>query len=79
MDFIWFIIIGALAGWLASLLVKGHGLGCLGNILLGIVGGVIGGWLLRKLDLGPWGHFGTAFIGACVLLFIVNLFNRSTR
>ncbi|RAJ01604.1 putative membrane protein YeaQ/YmgE (transglycosylase-associated protein family) [Chitinophaga skermanii] len=76
MAFVWYIIIGALAGYLASLLVKGEGLGCLGNILLGVIGGVIGGWLLREMNWGPWGHFGTSFLGACLLLLVVNLLNR---
>lgn len=45
MNFVWFILIGAAAGWLAGQLTKGRGFGIIGNILVGIVGGVIGGWV----------------------------------
>ena len=45
MHFLWFIIIGAVAGWLAGTLMKGGGFGLLGDIVVGILGGIIGGWL----------------------------------
>lgn len=76
MHWLWFILIGAAAGWLAGLLVKGRGLGCLGNVLLGIVGGVLGGWLFRQLDIAPAGTFVTAFAGAFIILMIANLIGR---
>lgn len=76
MHWLWFILIGAAAGWLAGLLVKGRGLGCLGNVLLGIVGGVLGGWLFRQLGIAPAGTFVTAFAGAFVILMIANLVGR---
>ncbi|MCK7558520.1 GlsB/YeaQ/YmgE family stress response membrane protein [Chitinophaga sedimenti] len=76
MHWLWFILIGAAAGWLAGLIVKGQGMGCLGNILLGIVGGVLGGWIFRQLHLAPAGTFVTAFAGAFVILMIANLISR---
>ena len=48
-SFIIWLLIGAIAGWLASLIVKGHGLGLAGNIVVGIVGAVIAGWLLPAI------------------------------
>jgi len=80
------IIIGGIAGWLASLLVRGGGMGIGMDIVVGIVGGIIGGFILGLLGLGG-GFTGfniasliTAFIGAVVLLFIVRLFTgRSAR
>ena len=80
------IIIGGIAGWLASLVVRGGGLGLLGDIVVGIVGALIGGFILGALGLGG-GFTGfnlislvTAFIGAVILLFLVRLFTRgSTR
>ena len=80
---IW-IIIGGIAGWLASLVVRGGGLGILGDIVVGIVGALIGGFILGALGLGG-GFTGfnlislvTAFIGAVILLLLVRLFTRGS-
>lgn len=76
------IIIGGLAGWLASLLVRGTGLGLLMDIVVGIVGGFIGGIIVGALGgqgvtgFNIW-SFVVAFIGAVVLLLIVRLFSGS--
>lgn len=80
MSLIIFLIIGALAGWLAGVLMKGRGFGVLGNILVGIVGAFLGGWLLPLVGLrfaGDIGLFITAFIGAVILLFIVGLIRKA--
>jgi uncharacterized membrane protein YeaQ/YmgE (transglycosylase-associated protein family) len=78
---IWALIIGAVAGWLAGLLVKGGGFGLLVDILVGIVGAVIGGWLFSVLGVslggGLIGSLLTAVIGAVVLLFVIRLFRRA--
>lgn len=82
---IWFLIVGAVAGWLAGVIVKGYGFGLVGNIIIGIVGGLLGGWLLGPVlgtgtpstGSGTLNYILTALIGAVVLLFIVGLFNRS--
>ena len=74
-----FILIGAIAGWLAGLIVKGFGFGLLGNILIGIVGAFLGGWLLGMLGFFPAGIVGeiiTATIGAVVLLLIIRVVRR---
>lgn len=80
MDLIWFLLIGAIAGWLAGLLVKGKGFGVFGNIGVGIVGAVIGGnllyWLGFSLGHGFWPAVVTALIGALILLFVVNLIRK---
>jgi uncharacterized membrane protein YeaQ/YmgE (transglycosylase-associated protein family) len=77
---IWALIIGAVAGWLAGLLVKGGGFGLLVDILVGIVGAVIGGWLSGLLGIsfggGLLGLLVTAVIGAVVLLFILRMLKR---
>ena len=74
------IIIGAIAGWLAGVLVKGGGFGLIVDIIVGIVGAFIGGWLAGVLHIslgGGWiGSIITAVIGAVILLFIVRLFRR---
>lgn len=76
------IIIGGIAGWLASLVVQGSGMGVGIDIVVGIVGGLIGGFILGALGLGG-GFTGfnfvslvTAFVGAVILLFLVRLFTR---
>jgi uncharacterized membrane protein YeaQ/YmgE (transglycosylase-associated protein family) len=75
------IIVGGIAGWLASLVVQGAGMGIVGDIIVGVVGALIGGFLLSLLLPGAFGITGfnlgslvVAFIGALVLLFIVKLF-----
>jgi len=80
------IIVGGIAGWLASLLVRGAGLGVIGDIIVGIVGALIGGFVLSLLLPGTFGFTGfnlgslvVAFIGAVILLFIIKLFTRGAR
>ena len=70
------IVIGAIAGWLASLVVRGTGLGLVGDIIVGIIGALIGGFLFSLFGLGGGGFlwsFLVAFVGACILIFIVRL------
>ena len=80
MNFLIYIIVGGIAGWLASLVMKRDGSqGIILNVVVGIIGGLLGGWLLPLLGLGMGGTLGflvTAFVGAVVLLLIVNLFTR---
>lgn len=78
------LIIGGVAGWLASLVVRGTGLGLVGDIVVGIIGAFIGGFIMNAFGAsGATGfNFWTlvvAFVGAAILLFIVRLFagNRS--
>jgi uncharacterized membrane protein YeaQ/YmgE (transglycosylase-associated protein family) len=72
-----FLVIGAVAGWLAGKIIKGGGFGILGNIIVGILGAVVGGWLFGILGIsvgGEWiGPLVTATVGAVVLLFVVGL------
>ena len=78
MEIISTIIIGAIAGWLGSLIFKGTGLGLFGNIIIGIVGSFVGNWSLDKfgISLGD-GWIGSAAIGAVIILFLINiLFNK---
>ncbi len=77
---IW-LIIGAVAGWLAGQVMKGAGFGLVGNIIVGIVGAFIAGWLFPSLGWelggGILGAIIAAAIGACLLLFIVSLVKRA--
>ena len=76
------LVLGAVAGWLGGLVFKGSGLGLIGNIIVGIIGGFIGYWLLPKLGwhintgTGWLNYVLTAGIGAVVLLAILNIIFR---
>ena len=76
-----FILVGAIAGWLAGLLVKGYGLGLLGNIVVGIVGAFIAGWLFPALGVslgaGMVAAIVHATIGAVILLVLIKLVKRA--
>ncbi|MBF6611015.1 MAG: GlsB/YeaQ/YmgE family stress response membrane protein [Chryseobacterium sp.] len=74
MGILWTLIIGAVAGWLGSLIFRGYGLGLLGNIIVGIIGGFIGYWLLGSLfGTAIIGQILTGAVGAIILLAIINL------
>jgi uncharacterized membrane protein YeaQ/YmgE (transglycosylase-associated protein family) len=74
-DLLSWLILGGLAGWLASVMMRGRGYGCLGNIVVGLIGAVVGGFLASLLDITGsfhfWGSLLIAFLGACVFLFIL--------
>ena len=77
---IW-LVVGAVAGWLAGVIVKGGGFGLLGDIVVGIIGAFVGGWLLPKLGVhlgaGLVAIIASATIGAIVLLLILRLVRRA--
>src|SRR2546423_10375917 len=76
------LIVGAIAGWLAGLLVKGFGFGLIGNIVVVIIGAVIAGWLLPRLGIalgsGMVAAIINAVIGAVILLVVIGLIRRAT-
>jgi uncharacterized membrane protein YeaQ/YmgE (transglycosylase-associated protein family) len=78
---LWWLVVGLVAGFLASVAVRGGGYGIIGDILAGIVGAFIGGWLFGVLGIsmggGILGSIFVAFIGACILIAILRLFSRS--
>ena len=80
MEIVWFILIGLVAGWLAGQITKGSGFGIVGDIVLGVLGAVLGGVLFNVLEL-PWGglvgRLIVATIGAVLLIFIVRLIRRT--
>src|SRR5262245_29582372 len=75
------LVIGAVAGWLAGLIMKGYGFGLMGNIVVGIVGALIAGWLLPKLGFVLIGGIGAAIInaviGAVILLAVIGFFKKA--
>ena len=79
MNFLYFILIGALAGWAAGKLTKGESFGLLGNIIVGIVGGVLGGWIFNQLGIMKENLFyslAAAVVGSVVFLLVFGLFRR---
>ena len=58
MYFLWYLLIGLAAGWIASLIFKGSGSGLLVNLIVGLVGGILGGWLVSAVRMGADGHLG---------------------
>lgn len=84
MDILTWIIVGLVAGVLASLVMGGTGYGLIGDIIIGIVGAFVGGWLFSMLGVSsPFGGIAgvifVAFIGAIVLLFILRMIRGGTR
>ncbi len=75
--FIWWIVIGLLAGWIAGHLTRGRGFGCIVDVILGLIGAVIGGWIFTKIGIGGfgfWWSLAAATVGAVVLVAIAGLF-----
>ena len=79
MNFIWYIIIGIVSGFLAGKIMNGGGFGLFINLLVGIIGGVLGGWVFGLLGIATAGILGsliTSVIGAVLLLWIVSFFRK---
>ncbi len=77
MGFIWSIIIGILAGFIAGKIMKGRGFGLILNLIVGVIGGLLGGWIFTLLGLGVNGIVGNlamSTVGAVALLWIISLF-----
>ncbi len=80
MEFLWFILIGLVAGWLAGQIMGGGGYGVLGDIIIGIIGAVLGGWIFGLLGISAGGLIGSlvvATIGAIIFIAILRAFRRS--
>jgi len=81
MAFVWFVLVGLVAGWLAGQLVKGGGFGVIGDIVVGVIGALLGGFLFSSLGVslggGLLGAIIVATIGAVVLIFILRLIKRA--
>ena len=73
------IIVGAIAGWIANIIMKGGSGGLIMNILLGIAGGFVGSFVLGIVGIGGSGPIGSiivAVIGACIIIAVVNYFKK---
>ena len=77
---IWFLLIGLVAGWLAGQIMKGSGFGWLGDMVVGVIGDLVGGLLFHMLGLSAdsvIGELVTATVGAIVLLLLLRLVNKT--
>lgn len=74
-----FLLVGLVAGWLASVLVRGRGLGLIADLVVGVIGAFLGGFLFRAVGLAAFGLIGSviqATIGAVVLLVIIKALRK---
>jgi uncharacterized membrane protein YeaQ/YmgE (transglycosylase-associated protein family) len=79
-NLIWWIVVGLIAGWAAGKIMKGGGYGVAMDIVLGIVGAVVGGWLMGVFGIQAGGFIGTilvAILGAVVLIWITRLIKKA--
>ena len=76
--FLWWIFLGLVAGWLAGKIARGRGFGCIGDVLIGLIGSVIGGWIFTQLGIVHTNTFlfslAAATVGAVLLVSIAHLF-----
>jgi uncharacterized membrane protein YeaQ/YmgE (transglycosylase-associated protein family) len=80
MHIVWFLLVGLIAGWLAGKLTKGSGFGVLGDIVIGVIGAFIGGFLFRLVGFSAGGTIGSiivATIGAVVLVYVVRAIKKA--
>ena len=80
MSLLWFCLIGIAAGWLAGQIMKGGGFGLVGDLIVGVIGALLGGYLFGLMGVGGSGLLGqliVATVGAIVLLFLVRLVKRA--
>jgi uncharacterized membrane protein YeaQ/YmgE (transglycosylase-associated protein family) len=80
MDFFWFAVVGLVAGWLAGVLMKGGGFGMVGDLVVGVIGALLGSFLFSALGISAGGFFGSvvvATVGAVVLIFLLRLIKRA--
>ncbi len=74
MHLVWFLLVGLIAGWLAGKVTRGSGFGVLGDIVIGVIGAFIGGFLFRQVGIFASGTLGSvivATVGAVVLVYVV--------
>lgn len=82
MEFVWFALIGLCAGWLAGQLTKGSGFGLVGNLIIGVIGAILGAVIFRALGLSANGLVGlliVATVGAVVLLALLHVVKKQQR
>lgn len=82
MFYLWYLLIGLVSGWIANMIVRGHGSGLWINLIVGVVGGMLGGWIFSLFGIFAVGTFGSivmSIVGAIFLLWIAALIRPSRR
>jgi uncharacterized membrane protein YeaQ/YmgE (transglycosylase-associated protein family) len=77
---VWFLLVGLVAGWLAGKLTKGSGYGVVGDIVIGVLGAFVGGFLFRLVGISAYGTIGSiivATIGAIVLIWVARMLKKA--
>ncbi|HRD66234.1 MAG TPA: GlsB/YeaQ/YmgE family stress response membrane protein [Candidatus Competibacter sp.] len=80
MELIGFLLIGLVAGWIATNFMRGSSMGLVGNLVIGVIGAFVGGFLFRLAGfaaVGLIGHLITATVGAVVLLYVVQVLKKA--
>jgi uncharacterized membrane protein YeaQ/YmgE (transglycosylase-associated protein family) len=80
MNYVWFVLIGIVAGWLAGTFMKGSGFGLVGDLILGIIGAIVGGFVFGLLNISAPGIVGeliTAVIGAILFIGVLHVIKRA--
>jgi uncharacterized membrane protein YeaQ/YmgE (transglycosylase-associated protein family) len=81
MEFLWFLLVGLIAGWLAGVLVKGGGFGVIGDIVVGVIGALLGGIVFSTLGVsaggGLLGSIIVATVGAVIFIILLRLIKRA--
>ena len=79
-ELIGFLLIGLIAGWIATTFMRGSGMGLGGNLVVGVIGAFVGGFLFRLIGfvaVGLIGHLITATVGAIALLYVVRILKKA--
>jgi uncharacterized membrane protein YeaQ/YmgE (transglycosylase-associated protein family) len=82
MAFVWFVLIGICAGWLAGKITKGSGFGIVGDLIVGVIGALVGGFAFRLIGLAAYGLLGelvVATVGAILLLALLRFVRQHPR
>jgi uncharacterized membrane protein YeaQ/YmgE (transglycosylase-associated protein family) len=80
--FLYWVLLGLVAGWLAGKIARGRGFGCIADVVLGLVGSFVGGWVFVKLGIfggGFWYSLAAATLGAVILVSIAHLFTNGHK
>lgn len=79
---LWFLIVGLIAGWLAGVISKGSGFGLWGDLVTGVVGAFVGGFLFNLIGISTYGVIGSivvSTIGAIIFLWVLRMFTGSRK
>jgi uncharacterized membrane protein YeaQ/YmgE (transglycosylase-associated protein family) len=79
-DLVWVILLGIAAGWIAGQITKGSGFGLVGDLVVGVIGSLLGSFLFGLVGLGAYGLLGRLLIsvvGAIVLLWLIRFIKRA--